>query len=86
VRGREPEAYRAPAFLREKELETDPETDVEAAMRPGPTTFRPDTPVEKVAERMSGRGVSAVLVTTSDGKLVGVLYRDDAERVAGEQT
>jgi CBS domain-containing protein len=72
-------------LLREKELGADPEVSVKEVMRPGPTTFRPDTPVEKVAKRMSGRGVSAVLVTTSDGKLVGVLYRDDAERVAGER-
>ena len=67
-------------LLREKELEPDPKTTVEEAMRPGPTTFRPDAPVEKVAERMSKRGVSAMLVTTSDGKLVGMLHRDDAER------
>ncbi len=67
-------------MLRDKELEPDPETTVEEVMRPGPTTFRPDTPVEKVAERMRKRGVSAVLVTTSDGKLVGMLHRDDAER------
>ena len=67
-------------MLRDKELEPDPETTVEEAMRPGPTTFRPDAPVEKVAERMRKRGVSAGLVTTSDGKLVGMLHRDDAER------
>ena len=67
-------------MLRGKELEPAPETTVEEVMRPGPTTFRPDTPVEKVAKRMRKRGVSAVLVTTSDGELVGMLHRDDAER------
>ena len=67
-------------MVRDKELEPDPETTIEEVMRPGPTTFRPDAPVEKVAERMRKRGVSAVLVTTSDGKLVGMLHRDDAER------
>ncbi len=72
-------------LLRDKDPGADPEATVEEAMRLGPTTFRPDTPVEKVAERMRKRGVSAVLVTTSDGKLVGVLYRDDAERVVGVQ-
>jgi hypothetical protein len=45
-------------------------------MRPGPTMSRPDTPVETVAERMGKRGVSAVLVTTSDGRLVGLLYQE----------
>jgi rhodanese-related sulfurtransferase len=32
---------------------------------------------------MQARGASAVLVTTSDGRLVGLLYRKDAERPAG---
>jgi rhodanese-related sulfurtransferase len=36
----------------------------------------------KTAKRMRDRGASAVLVTTSDGKLMGVLYREDAERLA----
>ena len=72
-------------LLREKELSSDPKSPVEEAMRNGPATFRPDVPVGKMAERMRERGVRTVLVTTSDGKLVGLLYRDDAERVAGEQ-
>jgi CBS domain-containing protein len=54
-------------------------------MRNGPATFRPNEPVEKLAKRMRERGATAVLVTTSDGRLVGLLYRDDAERLAGEQ-
>ncbi len=69
-------------LLREKELATDPEAPVEEAMRNGPATFRPNEPVEKTAKRMRDRGASAVLVTTSDGKLMGVLYREDAERLA----
>lgn len=48
-------------------------------MRNGPATFRPDEPVEKVAKRMRERGVSSVLVTTSDGKLVGMLRREETE-------
>jgi hypothetical protein len=56
---------------------------VERVMRSGPTTFRPDVPVGKLAKRM--RGAHTVLVTTSDGRLVGLLYRDDAERLASEQ-
>jgi CBS domain-containing protein len=41
--------------------------------------------VGKMAARMRGRGAPTALVTTSDGRLVGLLYRDDAERLAGEQ-
>ena len=72
-------------LLREKELSSDPGATVERVMRSGPTTFRPDVPVGKLAKRMRERGAHTVLVTTSDGRLVGLLYRDDAERLAGEQ-
>jgi CBS domain-containing protein len=71
-------------LLRRKELEADPEATAEQVMRPGPTTFRPNVPVKELAERMRERGALTVLVTTSDGKLVGQLRRDDAERVAAE--
>ena len=71
-------------LLREKELDSDPEATAEEAMRNGPATFRPDESIEKMAKRMRERGASAVLVTTSDGRLVGVLDREDAERLAGE--
>lgn len=71
-------------LLRNGELESDPATTVEQVMRSGPTTFRPNVPVEKMAERMRRRGAPTVLVTTPDGRLVGLLYREDAERLAGE--
>ena len=70
-------------LLREKELSSDAWASVERVMRSGPTTFRPDVPVGKMAKRMRERGARTVLVTTSDGRLVGLLYRDDAERLAG---
>jgi CBS domain-containing protein len=68
--------------LREKELSSDPDAPVEMTMRNGPTTFRPNEPVGKLVKRMRERNVSAVLVTTSDGKLVGLLSQDDAEQAA----
>jgi CBS domain-containing protein len=71
-------------LLRRKELDADPQATAEQVMRPGPTTFRPNVPVKEMAERMRERGARTVLVTTSDGKLVGQLRRDDAERVAAE--
>ncbi len=69
----------------EKELSSDPEASAEESMRNGPTTFRPNEPIEKMAKRMRERGVPAVLVTTSDGRLVGLLYREDAELLSAEQ-
>ena len=70
-------------LLREKELSSDPEATVERVMRSGPTTFRPVMLVGKMAERMRERGARTVLVTTSDGRLIGLLYRQDAEHLAG---
>ena len=72
-------------LLREKELSSGPEMPVEEVMRNGPTTFRPNLPVGKMAKRMRERGARTVLVTTSDGRLVGLLYREDAERLVGER-
>jgi len=68
-------------LLREEELSSDPESIVETVMRNGPTAFRPHLPARKLAERMRERGASSILVTTSDGRLVGLLYRKDAERI-----
>ena len=72
-------------LLRKEELATDPQVSAEEAMRNGPATFRPNEPVGKIARGMRERGATAVLVTTSDGRLVGLFYREDAERLAGEQ-
>lgn len=71
-------------LLREEELSSDPESTVETVMRAGPTTFRPHEPVEKLAGRMRKRGASSVLVTTSDGRLVGLLYRKEAEHISSK--
>ena len=73
-------------LLREKELSSDPKVPLEDAMRNGPATLRPNEPVEKMAKRMQDREATAVLVTTSDGRLVGLLFREDAEQLAGMQT
>jgi CBS domain-containing protein len=71
-------------LLREEELSSDTKSAVETVMRAGPTTFRPHETVRKLAERMRKRGASSTLVTTSDGRLVGLLYRKDAERIASK--
>ncbi len=56
---------------------------VEDVMEAGPTTVRPNEPLAALTERMQKHGTRSVLVTTSDGRLVGVLERVDAERVLG---
>ncbi len=65
-------------LLREKDLAPRPEATAEEAMSLGPTTVRPDTPAGKMVERMQKRGTVSVLVSTPDGELVGLMYREDA--------
>ena len=52
----------------------------EEAMTPGPSTIRPSARLDDVAERMRTHGLTSLPVTTSDGRLVGLLTRTDAER------
>ncbi len=71
--------------LGERALLTDPDGLVEQVMESGPTTTRPDDPLEAITERLRGRGVDSILVTTPDGRLVGILYLEDAERILTEE-
>jgi CBS domain-containing protein len=65
--------------LRGKALVADAETPVEQVMEAGPTTVRPDAKLAEVVERMRAKNVASVVVTTSDGRLVGLLTRADAD-------
>jgi Mg/Co/Ni transporter MgtE len=69
-------------LLREKELGGDAGLRVEEAMRPGPSTFRPFVSIEEMAQFMTEHNLETSPITTSDGRLVGLLRREDAERVA----
>lgn len=68
-------------LLRAEELESDPELPVERAMRPGPSTYRPFVSVEEMARTMARRNLENFPVTTSDGKLVGLVRREDVGAV-----
>jgi CBS domain-containing protein len=73
--------------LRKGAFDSDPTTIVEDIMESGPTTIRPDTLLESITKRMQERKVDGIVVTTSDGRLIGVLYRKDAEHyLDGVQT
>ena len=50
------------------------------AMTPGPSTIRPSARLEAMVERMRRQNLSNLPVTTSAGRLVGLLLREDAER------
>jgi CBS domain-containing protein len=68
-------------LLRAKELGSDPELPVERVMRPGPSTYRPFVSVEEMARIMSDRDLPNAPVTTSDGRLVGLVRREDIDAV-----
>src|SRR5712691_7629384 len=68
-------------LLRAKELDgADPDATAEAAMRPGPSTYRPFVGIEEMAELMIEHDLPNAPVTTSDGRLVGLLVKQDAAR------
>jgi CBS domain-containing protein len=70
-------------LLRSRELSKDPDLLIEQAMRPGPSTFRPYVAVKEMADFMVEHQLENSPVTTSDGRLVGLLMRADAVRLAG---
>jgi CBS domain-containing protein len=64
-------------LLRARELQADPQQLVDQVMRPGPSTYRPFVPVEELRGIMSDRNLESSPVTTSDGRLVGLVRRQD---------
>ncbi|MDP8932541.1 MAG: CBS domain-containing protein [Actinomycetota bacterium] len=65
-------------------LDEPDDASVEQLMREGPTTIRPSEQLEPLLERMRSRDVDAVLVTRSDGILLGILERVTAEEALDE--
>jgi CBS domain-containing protein len=64
----------------------DGDARVEEVMEEGPTTTRADDDLERLTSRMRARSVASILVTDPDGRLIGVLYRRDAETALSSAT
>jgi CBS domain-containing protein len=64
-------------LLRSAELQADPGLLVEQVMRPGPSTYRPFVSVAEMRRTMTERDLESSPVTTSDGKLVGLVTKKD---------
>jgi predicted transcriptional regulator len=64
-------------LLRAKELAKDPDQLIEQAMRPGPSTFRPFVSLHEMAHFMIEHKLENAPITTSDGRLVGLLLQKD---------
>jgi len=64
-------------LLRSKELAQDANQLIELAMRPGPSTFRPFVSLDEMAHFMTEHKLENAPITTSDGRLVGLLLQKD---------
>jgi CBS domain-containing protein len=73
-------------YLRDEAFDADPEMTVEEAMDSGPTTIRPHVPLADMAGYLQKSDLDSILVTTADGQFVGMLYRQDAERMLSGAT
>jgi predicted transcriptional regulator len=64
-------------LLRSAELDKDADLLIERAMRPGPSTFRPYVSLHEMAHFMVEHKLENTPITTSDGRLVGLLLAKD---------
>jgi CBS domain-containing protein len=55
------------------------DVSVEEAMTPGPSTVRPSIGTEELLERIRERNLTSYVVTTPDGRLVGLVLRSELE-------
>ena len=67
-------------LLRAQELDLEADQQVSQAMRPGPSTFRPYVLADEMAAYMRDHELENVVITTSDGRLVGLLRKEDVSR------
>ena len=62
----------------------DPDATAESVMEPGPSTVRPDTPADELAMRLRDRGLKTAIVTTPEGRPLGVLSLRELEAAGGK--
>jgi CBS domain-containing protein len=67
--------------LRRDALSADPALPVIDVMENGPTTIRADEDLAALIGRMQARHVANIIVSDPDGRLIGVLYREDGEQL-----
>ncbi|MGH2680687.1 MAG: CBS domain-containing protein [Actinomycetota bacterium] len=71
-------------LLRAAQLDESADEPAEHVMRPGPSTFRPNVPIEELAGFMMDHDLASSPITSSDGRLIGLLRKEDAVRAALE--
>jgi CBS domain-containing protein len=68
-----------------KALRTDSDQTVEEAMTEGPSTVRPSIGGSALLKRMIDNRLTSFVVTTPDGKLVGVVLREEVKNVLAQR-
>jgi CBS domain-containing protein len=64
-----------------KALSSKEDVSAEEAMSSGPSTVRPSIGTDALLERMRERNVTSFVITTPDGRLVGLVRRRDLEQI-----
>ena len=64
----------------------DADAIVEDVMSNGPPTTRPSTFIDEMVERLQRRKTPGILISSSDGVLMGYLWTSDAETVLASGT
>jgi CBS domain-containing protein len=65
--------------LRRHQLAESPGASAREVMDPGPSTYRPSTPAEEMLQVMTKGRFERAFVTDSDGRLLGLVGRQDLE-------
>jgi CBS domain-containing protein len=72
--------------LGRKVIGSDDDQSVEEAMIEGPSTVRPSIRLDALLKRMQSNNLNSWLVTTPDGKLVGLVLRSQAKERLNSST
>jgi len=70
--------------LNSEELQGGGAQRVDQAMRPGPSTYRPNVAVAEMHRLMTDKGIGRLPVTTSEGLLLGVVCRETLDLAVAE--
>jgi CBS domain-containing protein len=62
-----------------------PDATVGEIMELDPSTVRPHRSAQAIADRLAGKDLRWAIVTTPEGRLLGVASREDLERAAADQ-
>jgi CBS domain-containing protein len=65
--------------LRRSRCQGKDDSRVEEVMEEGPSTVRPDTAAEELSTRLRDRDLRTAVVTTPEGRLLGVVRRADLD-------